>query len=161
MLPPSDARPACISTVMASATCLSFAIGVPHFSSNSLSIAMALAHRPELRIRWRAISTAAAQTVAAHTTAAPTATFPITTTNNNNTNYQSIKLSRRRSIQISKLRAPPKLQAFPLGGKTGKPWSILWEIAWMFRDSVARVRERGEEILIEKLDEFRAIFSGK
>lgn len=78
LLPPSDARPACISTSMASATCLSFTIGVPHLSSNSFSIAMARLHFRELIMRWRTTSAAVAQTAAAQTTAAPTATFPIT-----------------------------------------------------------------------------------
>lgn len=78
LLPPSDARPACISTSMASATCLSFASGVPLFSSNSFNIAMARLHLRELIMRWRTTSAAAAQTAAAQTTAAPTATLPMT-----------------------------------------------------------------------------------
>jgi hypothetical protein len=78
LLPPSDARPACISTVIASATCLNFPIGVPQFSSNSLSIAIALAHLPEHLILCLTTNAAAAHTVAAQTTASPTATFPIT-----------------------------------------------------------------------------------
>lgn len=77
LLPPSEARPACISTAMASATCLSFPIGVPHFSSNSFRMAIARAHLPEFFTRWRTTSAAAAQTAPAHTAAVPTATFPI------------------------------------------------------------------------------------
>lgn len=79
LLPPSEARPACISTIMASATCLSLPMGVAHFSSNSLTIAIAVAHLAESRMRRRTTNAAAAQTVAAQMTAAPTATFPIAT----------------------------------------------------------------------------------
>lgn len=77
LLPPSEARPACISTSMASATSLSFAIGVPHCFSNSLTMATARPHFPELLMWWRTTSAAAAQAAAAQTTATPAASLPI------------------------------------------------------------------------------------
>lgn len=80
LLPPSEARPACISTVIASATWRSLAAGVPHFSSSSLRMASAFAHFPELLICRLTTRTAAAHTAAVHTTAAATATLPISPT---------------------------------------------------------------------------------
>nr|GMD93257.1 extended synaptotagmin-1-like [Ipomoea batatas] len=52
-LPPSEASPACISTVMTSTSCLSFTLGVAHFSPNSRRMAIARAHLLDFFMRTK------------------------------------------------------------------------------------------------------------
>ena len=77
LLPPSEARPACISTTMASTTCRRRAGGVAQPSSNSLSSATARRQRARADA-LRATSTAAiAHVAAAQPAATPSPTLPI------------------------------------------------------------------------------------
>ena len=79
LLPPSDASPACISTVIASATCLSFPVGVAQFSSSSFTIVIALPRRRHFLTHHPTTTAATATAVAAPITAATTTTRPIIT----------------------------------------------------------------------------------
>lgn len=78
LLPPADARPACISTVMESAMLNSFGIGVSHLFWNSFTMAMALENFPDFSI-WRLTTTTApaAATAAATAQTITAAFFPI------------------------------------------------------------------------------------
>ncbi|RRT82577.1 hypothetical protein B296_00010016 [Ensete ventricosum] len=77
LLPPSDARPACISTAMASTTWRSLPTGVSHASSNSLTSVTACPQRHRLPTLWLTSAAAIAHVTTAHPTANPRPTFPI------------------------------------------------------------------------------------
>lgn len=76
LLPPSDARPACISTTMASTTWRSLAGGVAH-PPRTPAAAPARRHRARADALRATSAAAIAQVTAAHPTATPSPTLPI------------------------------------------------------------------------------------
>ncbi len=93
LLPPSDTRPACISTAMASTTCRNRGNGVEHASWNSCSTLRAWRRCDCTRIREDTTTAAAAHAAAAHTMATPATTtaaaFPIPLLHHKQTNKPS------------------------------------------------------------------------
>lgn len=77
LLPPSEARPACISTAMASTTWRSLPTEVAHASSNSLTSATARPQRRLLLTLWATITAAIAHVATAQAAASPSPAPPI------------------------------------------------------------------------------------
>ena len=75
--PPSEAKPACISTAMASTTCLSLPTGVSQASSSSLNTFTTFLHFLLLLTLRLTTTAATAHAATATLTATPTATLPM------------------------------------------------------------------------------------
>lgn len=130
LLPPSEANPACISTAMASTTCLNLSTDVEHTCSNSSNTRTTFLHFRLPLTLFPTITAAIPLVATATPTASPTANFPILPPI-----QSSLNLLDELSIHSLNCQISPPARCFSV---------VCVCIACMYRFQRERYRERRE-----------------